>query len=201
MKTIQQILFERALDEEQIPKVDVNIHHGIPKNFNNKKEYNFVFPKSFLNDIKTLNYDKTTDYIFIGTISGEHRQFLHKWDKPNSIVKTTLENKFVHPNDKNSGYPENKFNKGYFQDLASTKFTLCPGGCTYNEPKHLSNNYLKWTYRFWEACLSKSIPITNEPDERWHQDYKYYSLEDEHIYREDWVEHNFNLVKERHFIW
>jgi hypothetical protein len=94
MKTIQQILFERALDEEQIPKVDVNIHHGIPKNFNNKKEYNFVFPKSFLNDIKTLNYNKTTDYIFIGTISGEHRQFLHKWDKPNSIIKTTLEMNF-----------------------------------------------------------------------------------------------------------
>lgn len=201
MKTIQQILFERALDEEQIAKINVSISHGIPKNYNDNKEYNFVFPKSFLEDIKQLDYTKKTDYVFIGTISGEHRQFLHKWDKPNSIIKTTQDNKFIHPNDKNSNYPENKFNKDYFQTLSSSKFTLCPGGCTYQDPNHLKHNYLKWTYRFWEACLTKSIPVTDEPDERWHTDYKFYSLNDKHIYREDWVEHNFKLVKERHFIW
>jgi len=49
--------------------------------------------------------------------------------------------------------------------------------------------------------MAGAIPITNEPDPKLHNDYKFYSLEDEHIYRKDWVEHNFKIFKERHFIW
>lgn len=200
--TIQTLLFERALFEEGIEKEKFSIDHGIPLNFNGGKQYNFVFPKSFLTDIETLDYQKSLDYIFLGTISGEHRQFIHKWDKPNSLIKTTAQNKFVHPsNDPNGYYPDNYFNRDYFQDLAKSKFTISPAGCSAMIPKYKSKNVFLWTYRFWEACLTRSIPITNEPDERWHKDYKFYTLEDEHVYREDWVEHNFNLVKERHFIW
>lgn len=202
MKTIQQILFERALIEEGIEIKKLSINHGIPYNSNNGIKYNFVFPKSFLLDVEKLNYDKLNDYIFIGTISGDHRQFLKKWDKPNSVIKTTSDNNFVHPsNDKQNYYPNNFFNLKYFQDLANSKFTLSPGGCSAFSKNHKENNVFLWTYRFWEACLVKSIPITNEPDSNWHNDYKFYRLDDDHIYREDWAEHNFNLVKERHFIW
>ena len=65
----------------------------------------------------------------------------------------------------------------------------------------IDKNIFLWTYRFWEAVLCMSIPITNEPDLRLHKDYKYYSLEDEHVYNEEWANHNFNILKERHFIW
>lgn len=201
MSTIQSLLFERALLEEGIEKKHFHINHGIPLNYNNGKTYNMVFPKSFLADLENLNYKKTTDYIFLGTMLGPHRQFLKNWNKDNSIIKTTQQNKFKHPYKEREHYPENLFNKQYFQDLASSKFTLSPGGCSAMDLKYKSRNVFLWTYRFWESCLTKSIPITNEPDPRWHSDYKFYTLEDEHVYREDWVEYNFNLVKQRHFIW
>lgn len=201
MSTIQSLLFERALHEEGIEKKGFNINHAKPENYNNGVTYNMIFPKSFLKDLESLNYEKKLDYIFLGTISGPHREFLKTWDKPNSIIKTTLQNKFVHPKNHQGFYPDNLFNRDYFQDLASSKFTLAPGGCSAMDPKYKEKQLFLWTYRFWEACLTRSIPITNEPDPKWHGDYKFYSLEDEHVYREDWVEHNFNLVKERHFIW
>jgi hypothetical protein len=202
MKTIQQILFERALFEESIQIKNLYINHGIPYCVNNEKKYNLTFPKSFLTDLKTLNYEKEYNYVFIGTISGNHRNFLKTWDRPKSLIKTTSQNNFVHPNnDPKKYYPDNFFNREYFQTLAKSKFTLTPGGCTAFDERHLKENVFLWTYRFWEACLSKSIPVTNEPDLNWYKDYKFYSLNDEHVYREDWVEHNYNLVKERHFIW
>ena len=201
MVTMQEMLFKRALKEEGIPEYRCHIQHGPPTNHNNGVNYNFIFPKSFLTDIEELDYTKTLDYNFLGTIQGKHRQFLLNWDKPNSIIKRGTENGFKHPYLFPEHYPENLFNKPYFQDLASSKFTLAPGGCQGLLPKHIEKGVFLWTYRFWEACLVKSIPITNEPDLKWHKDYKFYSLEDEHVYREDWAEHNFNLVKERHFIW
>ncbi len=202
MITLQECLFERALLEEGIEKDRIKINHGTPLNYNGDKEYNFVFPKSFLDDVQNLDYTKELDYIFLGTISGPHREYLKSWDKPKSLIKRTAENKFIHPtNDPTNYYPDNLFNIDYYQDLAKSKFTLAPGGASAMIPKYRDTNVFLWTYRFWEACLVKSIPITNEPDANWHNDYKFYTLEDEHIYREDWVEHNFNLVKERHFIW
>ena len=197
---IQHILFRRALQEEGIEIVDDYINHSIPKNFNNKIEYPFVFPKSFLEEVKNLNYSKTYDYFFAGTLGckGDHRNYLRSWNKPNSLIITPSENGFIHPNNDPSGYyGENYFNSKYFQQLANTKFALAPGGCSYDKEK----DFFAWTYRFWEAILVKAIPITNEPDKNLHSGYKFYSLEDEHIYREDWVEHNYNKLKKENFIW
>lgn len=200
--TIQEFLFIRALYEENIEVKELSYSHGFPECYNNRLTYNFVFPKSWLEDVKKLDYTKSLDYIFLGTIQGEHRQFLLTWDKPNSLIRRPAENGFIHPrHDPNGYYPDNFFNIDYYQQLASSKFTLAPAGCSYDKAFYERYGYLRWTYRFWEAVLVKSIPITNEPDPRNHTGYKFYSLEDEHIYREDWVEHNFNLLKERHFIW
>lgn len=199
---IQHILFRRALEEEGIPIFDDHINHSLPANFNNKKQYPFVFPKSFLKEITKLDPTKTLDYFFAGTIKGPHRQFLRSWNKPRSLIKTPQQNKFIHPsNDPTGYYSENFFNRDYFQQLYSTKFALAPGGCSMNDPKYKDSGKLVWTYRFWEAVLAKAIPITNEPDLVLHSGYKFYTLEDEHIYREDWVEHNFNKLKKENFIW
>ena len=61
---IQHILFRRALEEEGIPIFDDHINHSLPANFNNKKQYPFVFPKSFIQDIKKLNSYRNIDYFF-----------------------------------------------------------------------------------------------------------------------------------------
>jgi hypothetical protein len=202
METIQSILFKRALFEEGIPLRKYRTDHGKPKNYNNGKEYNFVFPKSFLNEIEKIDKTKTLDYVFLGTIRGKHREFLKSWDKPNSLILTADQNKFIHPrNDPLKYYGENFFNKKYFEQLSSSKFTLCPAGCSAFDDKYKSKNIFLWSYRFWEAVLCMSIPITNEPDPFWHKDYKFYKLEDDHKYNEDWAIHNFNILKEKHFIW
>lgn len=201
--TIQHFLFKRALEEENIEIKNFHIDHSYPKNYNNGLEYNFVFPKSFLKEIEQIPKCKKIDYIFLGTIKGNHRNFLKNWNKGNSLIKTSTENNFIHPsNDPNNYYGENYFNREYFKQLCSSKFTLCPGGCSaFDKKEYIDKNIFLWTYRFWEAVLCMSIPITNEPDLRLHKDYKYYSLEDEHVYNEEWANHNFNILKERHFIW
>jgi len=196
MSTIQDILFLRALKEEGIDVEGFSSKHDIPNQTNKGKTYPFVFPKSFLEEIKNLDYSKDYDYFFAGTISGAHREFLLSWDKPKSLILRTSENKFIHPNnDSTNYYKENFFNKRYFQQLASSRFSLTPGGCS------MKGDYFRWTYRFWEATLCRSIPITNEPDKVNHLGYKFYRLDDNHVYREDWVKHNFELTKKRHFIW
>jgi len=200
--TIQEILFRTALEEEGIEVKGFRLDHGTPINYNGGKQYNLIYPKSYLDELKTIDTNnKVLDYIFIGTISGNHRQFLKKWDKPNSVIKTGKQNNFIHPKDDKVGYyGKNYFNRPYISQLATSKFVLSPGGCSAFNPKYKEGIFI-WTYRFWEAVMAGAIPITNEPDPKLHNDYKFYSLEDEHIYRKDWVEHNFKIFKERHFIW
>ena len=74
--TIQHFLFKRALEEENIEIKNFHIDHSYPKNYNNGLEYNFVFPKSFLKEIEQIPKCKKIDYIFLGTIKGNHRNFL-----------------------------------------------------------------------------------------------------------------------------
>jgi len=118
MSTIQYYLFKRALEEENIPEKGIVTAHHIPANRNGSDTYPFVFPKSFLQEVEKLDSRKEYDYFFAGTIIGEHRQFLKKWDKPRSYIKTTQQNGFIHPNNDPTGYyGENFFNKNYFQQL------------------------------------------------------------------------------------
>lgn len=201
MKVLQHILFEQALREAKIPIKGIRIDHGTPVNYNGGQKYSFVFPESFLNDIEPLlNQERIYDYIFLGSISGPHRQFLKKWNKPNSLISPTRQNGFVHPSKNPNHYPSNFFNKKYLEKLCQSKFVLAPGGCPMNNPQYKKNNKFVWSYRFFESCLCKCIPITNEPDLNLHSDFKFYSLEDDHVYREDWVEHNFNTLKSKHFL-
>lgn len=201
VKVIQHILFEQALKEADVPIKGIRIDHGTPINYNGGQKYNFVFPQSFLKDIELLwNQERIYDYIFLGSISGSHRQFLTKWNKPKSLISRTQNNGFSHPSKNPKAYPDNYFNKKYFEKLCQSKFCLAPGGSPMNQPKFKKLKKFIWSYRFYEACLCKCIPITNEPDPNLHPDFRFYSLEDEHIYREDWVEQNFQTLKNNHFI-
>lgn len=75
--TIQEILFRTALEEEGIEVKGFRVDHGTPINYNGGKQYNLIYPKSHLDELKTIDTNnKVLDYIFIGTILGNHRQFL-----------------------------------------------------------------------------------------------------------------------------
>jgi hypothetical protein len=200
MNTLQVLYFQRALQEEGIGKSGFGTAHHIPQNYNGGKVYNFVFPKSFLAEIEKLDYkSKPLDYIFLGSIVGPHREFLRNWNIPNSLIKTTSENNYQHPGHTPEAYGANYFNVDYFTKMCRAKFALAPGGASAFNPAYPEQHL--WTYRFWEACLAKAIPVTNEPDPKWHTDYKFYSLDDNHVYNQEWANHNYELVKERHFIW
>ena len=78
------------------------------------------------------------------------------------------------------------FDANYFEVLCRSKFTLCPAGDA------------SWSIRFYEAILSKSIPIVESPIHTGRNqleyliDYKYYqSNENKYVYRLDWAEENY----------
>lgn len=84
------------------------------------------------------------------------------------------------------------FDEPYFQEMAASNFTLCPGG---DRP---------WSMRFYESIMAGSIPIVGSEyfDKSakdmwplWRIPYKYYLKEsgDEIVYRQDWVDENMRL--------
>lgn len=79
------------------------------------------------------------------------------------------------------------FDEKYFKIMCQSKFTLCPMG---DAP---------WSMRFFESIMCKSIPILEKDEHtgRFEKErnigYKYYLINDEHVFREDWVEYNYEL--------
>lgn len=84
------------------------------------------------------------------------------------------------------------FDGSYFEEMARSNCTLCPGG---DRP---------WSMRFYEAIAAGSIPVvssvrfdTGAVDmwALWEIPYKYYILEngDTPVFRQDWVDHNMEL--------
>jgi len=60
--------------------------------------------------------------------------------------------------DYSTGYP-NKVDGGYFQVLAKSNITLCPGG---------DDN---WSVRVWEAALTRSMPMIKSKPDDWNPGY------------------------------
>lgn len=171
-----------------------------------------IFPKRFYKNIN-LNIDKKYDFIFIGSLmfdyatyynrkwiipfinnnfnSNSYLQFTDKRTKQNYKIMgnydyTLLKNGFVPKQELEK--EENFFDKEYFDNLCQSKFCLCPAGDS------------MFTYRFYECLMCKCIPIVKIVEETYRSkeesklDYKYYlSSEDEFVYREDWVEHNYSI--------
>ena len=91
---------------------------------------------------------------------------------------------------------ENKrdiFDENYYDIMSKSKFCLCPAGDS------------MWSMRFYDTIMSKSIPIVNHYDEIYRSlaelklDYKYYLVSDnEFVYREDWVNHNYEIFLKYH---
>tara|TARA_B100000902_G_C27030937_1_gene774465 strand:+ start:44 stop:802 length:759 start_codon:yes stop_codon:yes gene_type:complete len=186
-----------------------------------------IYPKRFYKSIN-LNMDKKYDFIFIGAFSftaGQERgynnrkwiiDFAKKRFTDNSLFINTTKNRNLHldykwsklgtydktlETDQNDimipkHMPLNKrnfFDKKYFDNLSQSKFGLCPGGDGV------------WSMRFYECLMCKCIPIVNTVEETYRSeeesklDYKYYlSSDNDFVYREDWVKHNYNIFLQYH---
>lgn len=176
-----------------------------------------IYPKTFYKNIN-YNLEKKYDFTFIGVLLTDNDTFNNrKWIIP-FINKYFNDNSYLQFTDKqtknnytkmgNYDYTlsqigfvpkeveiskRNFFDKKYFDNLSQSKFNLCPAGDSI------------YSMRFYESLMCKCIPIVDKVEETYRSekesklDYKYYlSTSPEFIYREDWVEHNYNIFLKYH---
>jgi hypothetical protein len=80
----------------------------------------------------------------------------------------------------------------YYSIMCQSQFALCPAG---DAP---------WSMRFYEAMACRAIPVVNSISEaaRTPQEaslgYKFLTTVDDFVYSQDWAEHNFRILLERH---
>jgi hypothetical protein len=177
-----------------------------------------IFPESFYKRAASMIKEQTYDFCFIGAFKVNQEEIAHrKWiipfinkyfsvdsylqftdneTKRNYVAKGvfdyTLKKKGIIPRYL-SDVEANKFDIDYYSIMTSSKFCLCPRGD------------LPWSMRFYEALMCKCIPIIADKSEAYRTiqesklDYKFYlSTDKDFVYREDWVEHNYELFLKYH---
>ena len=162
-----------------------------------ERKYYFIFIGALLNDTKTYNNRKwILSFIKKQFNSNSYLQFTDQITRrnyqPSGSYDHTLQQKGFVPKEVPIN-ERNYFDQTYFRKLSQSKFCLCPGGDA------------NWSMRFYESLMCKCIPIVDTIEETYrskeesHLDYKYYlSSDKEFVYRNDWVEHNYELFLRYH---
>ena len=164
--------------------------------YKSKKTIDYCFIGGYRTDKKTeLNRKWIIEFIKSKFTDSSYLQFtdtatMHNYKSMGSFDYTLKEKGFVpkeHPVKQ-----RNYFDEKYFKTLSRSKFCLCPAGDQL------------WSMRFYEALLCKSIPIVNTQQETFRSeaeaklDYKYYLTNEQHVYREDWALHNYEIFLRYH---
>lgn len=217
--------FHLARDEAVAEGIDVKNHplYLPPKDGGPLKADYGILPKSFWNTCKEeIGFDKKYDYSFVGAWkidqpSEEVRKWVYDFARDNFTDSCYLQftdkktkadyvplGSFDHTLTATWGKVQKElseltdmdllrtFDRNFYTVMCQSKFVFCPAG---DAP---------WSMRMYEALMCKAIPIVMEDKETfrtWEESklgYKYYYPEDEHVYREDWVEHNYNLFMKYH---
>ena len=176
-----------------------------------------IYPKRFYRRVNSLAAKKSYKYCFIGAFQVDKKTVKNrKWiinfaanlfgdDSYLQLTDAKTRNshiplgKYDHTIIKHGMVPKelplklrNNFDDNYFAVMANSKFCLCPAGDA------------NWSMRFYEALMCKSIPIVANKDDTYRSQlesklpYKYYTINEEHIYREDWAEENYELFLRYH---
>jgi len=182
-----------------------------------------LWPKSFMDNFKDISFEKKHDFNFVGIIrhaEGVHTKRLwildfakkHFTDKSYFRLNSN-EDMEVHEKlgdfDYTFSYEGKRFvdkymrlnmkrcafDKDYYGVMCSSEFTLCPAGdCPDSD-------------RFFETIMSKSIPILEKQEHCGHNKklenirYKFYLLGDDYVYRQDWVDYNYDLFLKTHTLY
>ena len=217
--------YSTAKKECEADGIDITNHPGAaiyPENGSAKHDY-AILPKSFWKRCKEeIGFEKTRDYCFVGAwkvdppseqvrawvydfaeeffTSSSYLQFtdtITKKDyKPIGDFDHTLTSKWGHVqkelDESKDAHIINSFDQNYYTVMCQSKFALCPAG---DAP---------WSMRMYEALMCKAIPIVMHEKETfrtWEEyqlGYKFYYPDEDLVYREDWVEHNYNLFMKYH---
>jgi Exostosin family len=175
-----------------------------------------IYPRSFWQH-PALAQEKSLNYCFIGALMTDEETFAARQWMTEFIKSKFDENSYLQFTDRKtrSDYqslgpfdftaektglvpkevPRNKrnmFDENYFTVMAKSQFVLCPAG---DAP---------WSMRFYESLMCKAIPVVETRDHTRRSaaeaelDYKVYLPHEEHVYREDWVEHNYEIFMRHH---
>lgn len=161
-----------------------------------KKLYDFCFIGAFKVDEETeKNRDWIIEFIKDNFSEDSYLQFTDKETKKNYTAMgdfdLTLNKQGMVPKETKL-IDRNRFDKNYFSTMCHSKFILCPAGDVF------------WSMRFFEALMCRCIPVVKSVDETFRSfnesklGYKYYLTTDDIVYRDDWVEHNYNIFLKRH---
>ncbi len=169
-----------------------------------------LYPRSYLDQVNALPADKLHDYNFVGSLfqqgTFEPRKWIIEFAKTNFTDQShycvtdpdqqyqpignfdsSLEQvgkRFV-PKETGRDHRRAYFDADFFRTMKQSCFTLCPAG---DAP---------WSMRFFEAIMCRSIPILEKPLHAGRNrkersiGYHYYLADDEHVFREDWIEANY----------
>lgn len=176
-----------------------------------------LYPMRFYKELENLNVGKKIDYCFIGGLKTDirttkNRGWILEFIEKNFTNQSYLQ--FTDTNTKNNycskgsydytlekvGFApkehevnnRNWFDLHYFCTMLAAKFALCPAGDAI------------YSMRFYEALMCKSIPVVSSTHETFRSeaesklDYRYYLTTDDIQFREDWVEHNYQLFLQYH---
>lgn len=191
-------LIRMAYEEEGLP---------VPAMNERIRPVKLLYPRSYVDRIAALDGEKRHTYCFMGALYFDdvypHRKWIvdfarrhftpdcyfHVTDDPGKHSPLgpfdhTLTSRDVFvpkhlPRERRAA-----FHDRYFQVMKASRFTLCPAG---DRP---------WSMRFFEAILSGSIPIVENPQHTGRNDlergigYRYYLRDEPHVFRTDWVEQN-----------
>ena len=141
----QYALFVEAIREAAYPvhMKDVRIDHALAKCYSGQEEFEVVFPLRFLRESRKLNYEKIHDFCFRGKYTPK-REWVNEFASAKSRITFT---------DHGREIAKDYYDVEYYQEMANSMFTICPQGD------------FKWTYRFLEAIMCRSIPIIERGSE------------------------------------
>jgi hypothetical protein len=164
---LQQTRVFQAMKELDLYR-DFRYSHSVPFVKMDGIEYRLVFPR-FMFEYEN---EKSIDFLFIGLKTKSREKFLKNFPDAKIIYSDRGRTEGIKERD-----------EWYFNEMSKAKFVLCPDGD------------FKWTYRFFESIIFKAIPIIENVSSAYYG-YKYYKKGDEYVYRQDWVDFNYNKVKE-----
>jgi hypothetical protein len=182
----QYFLFKQALEEkyETIDEYDILVDHSNGNCYYKDNKFGVIYPKSWI-DLFT-NGVKSIDYFFSGYVnpnSPNLRDWVLGYSNKNSVINFSNRGRTI---------SRDLFDNDFFGIMKNSKFSLCPQGYPY-----------KWTYRFYEAILCKSIPILTEDDiVDEYLDYKFYIHNNlfHYEYNNDIVNHNYQIALTKLFL-
>ncbi len=173
----QEALFQEALSELSM-KGEVHLDHKKGLCYLDGKEYRLTIPLRYFRVIKDISKEKRYEYTFTG-----------KKKEARAWVEEFGDDALINFTDKGREIPKDYLDIAYYRTMCQSRFTLCPVGD------------FKWTYRFFEAIMCKSIPIVERQGIDPSMDGFVYFLQDErsnHCYSTEVCDDNYRLLVARH---